>query len=306
MTGDPRTSGRTVLVGFDGSDDAVAAIRAGVLLFPDAMATIGHVWSPPFAAHPSPELLRRAGSVDGLIELLNEQGQARADEVTREGVDLGVAAGWDARPLSRRAFAGEGLELARMAEEVGPDVLIVGARGLSGVRAVLGSVSDAVVHYSPVPVLVVPPIEPDRSGDTAAGPVLVGYDGSRGAERALAAARALWPARPHVAASAGSDGVAELATGRDLETAVLARHGVAESGRAVADALAEHAAAIGAAVIVVGSRGRSAHREILLGSVAMATLHHAHRPVLAVPPPNRLALTGAFEQAAGAVPTHTR
>jgi nucleotide-binding universal stress UspA family protein len=36
-------------------------------------------------------------------------------------------------------------------------------------------------------------------------------------------------------------------------------------------------------VIVVGSRGRSARREILLGSVAMATLHRAHRPVLVVP-----------------------
>ncbi|HEX6533949.1 MAG TPA: universal stress protein, partial [Gemmatimonadaceae bacterium] len=53
--------------------------------------------------------------------------------------------------------------------------------------------------------------------------------------------------------------------------------------RAVADALAESAAAEGAAVIVVGSRGRSAQLEMLLGSVAMAVLHRAHRPVLVVP-----------------------
>ena len=38
-----------------------------------------------------------------------------------------------------------------------------------------------------------------------------------------------------------------------------------------------------AAVLVVGSRGRSALREILLGSVAMAALHHSPRPVVVVP-----------------------
>jgi nucleotide-binding universal stress UspA family protein len=36
-------------------------------------------------------------------------------------------------------------------------------------------------------------------------------------------------------------------------------------------------------VIVVGSRGRSALREIRLGSVAMATLHHSPCPVVVVP-----------------------
>ncbi|MFC7530093.1 universal stress protein [Actinoplanes sp. GCM10030250] len=38
-----------------------------------------------------------------------------------------------------------------------------------------------------------------------------------------------------------------------------------------------------AAVTVLGSRGRSAVREIVLGSVAMSTLHRAHRLVLVVP-----------------------
>jgi nucleotide-binding universal stress UspA family protein len=55
------------------------------------------------------------------------------------------------------------------------------------------------------------------------------------------------------------------------------------SARAVAAALADYAAERGAAVIVVGSRGRSASRELLLGSVAKALLHHARRPVLVVP-----------------------
>ncbi|WP_092197969.1 universal stress protein [Blastococcus tunisiensis] len=49
--------------------------------------------------------------------------------------------------------------------------------------------------------------------------------------------------------------------------------------------VAELATDRGAAVIVVGWRGRSASRWLLLGSVAKATLHHAHRPVLVVPTP---------------------
>jgi hypothetical protein len=48
-----------LLVGFDGSRDATAAIEYGALLFPDAQATIAHIWMPPFTAHPSPELLRQ-------------------------------------------------------------------------------------------------------------------------------------------------------------------------------------------------------------------------------------------------------
>jgi nucleotide-binding universal stress UspA family protein len=66
-------------------------------------------------------------------------------------------------------------------------------------------------------------------------------------------------------------------------------HGVAQNARAVADALAACAAERGAAVIVVGSRGQSARREILLGSVAMAALHQAPRGVRVVPDPHRFA-----------------
>jgi nucleotide-binding universal stress UspA family protein len=54
----------------------------------------------------------------------------------------------------------------------------------------------------------------------------------------------------------------------------------------VAASLADYARRRAAAVLVVGSRGRSAMREILLGSVAMATLHHAYRPVLVIPAPH--------------------
>ena len=56
--------------------------------------------------------------------------------------------------------------------------------------------------------------------------------------------------------------------------------------RGVAASMAAAAADHGAAAVVVGSRGRSAAREIILGSVAMSMLHNSHRPVM-VPGPSR-------------------
>ena len=46
--------------------------------------------------------------------------------------------------------------VVRVAEELSPDVVVVGARGLSVAgRWLLGSVSDRVVHHCPCPVTVV-------------------------------------------------------------------------------------------------------------------------------------------------------
>ncbi|WP_417760353.1 universal stress protein [Shewanella sp.] len=45
--------------------------------------------------------------------------------------------------------------LLRFAEEHNNDLIIVGSRGLTGIREFLGSVSHAVVQHSLVPVLIV-------------------------------------------------------------------------------------------------------------------------------------------------------
>jgi nucleotide-binding universal stress UspA family protein len=139
---------------------------------------------------------------------------------------------------------------------------------------------------------VVPyPLLAEERAAAAAGPVMVAHDASSCAQRALATAAALFPGRALIVATVGSSSIepgllAEAGTD-DVETLPLAPHGAAESPRAVADALAAAAAERDAAVIVVGSRGQSARREILLGSVATATVRHAQRPVLVVPDPQR-------------------
>jgi nucleotide-binding universal stress UspA family protein len=50
------------------------------------------------------------------------------------------------------------MEIVALAEELGADLIVMGSRGLSGVRrALMGSVSDSVVRHAHCPVLVVRP-----------------------------------------------------------------------------------------------------------------------------------------------------
>jgi nucleotide-binding universal stress UspA family protein len=247
---------------------------------------IVHLWAPPFAnAELRRRISHRARGLQELQALLESEGEAEANRIANEGVALATAAGWNARPLTDRSFNAEGFALARLVEDLAPAAVVVGSRGLSGLRAMLGSVSDFVVSHSPVPVLVVPsPLLAEERAAAAAGPVMVAHDASSGAQRALAAAAALFPGRALIVATVGSSSI-DLED--DAETLTLAPHGAAVSPRAVADALAAAAAERDAAVIVVGSRGQSARREILIGSVATATIHHAQRPVLVVPEPQR-------------------
>jgi nucleotide-binding universal stress UspA family protein len=288
----PAHDDQHLLVGYDGSPDAAGAIELGARLLPGRRARIAHLWAPPFAATElRTRVWRRAQSVNEMIDMLEREALAEAERVAGEGVTLATAAGWTAEPLLKRSFGGEGLELAALAEESGPAALVVGSRGLSGVQAVLGSVSDQAVHASHVPVLVVPRLMLSAEREAVArGPILVGDDGSAGSARARDAAAALFPDRRVLSVRAQFGEDPDAPAGPD--TAVVEPLGVASSGRAVAEAIVRQAGVAGAGAIVVGSRGRSAAREIMLGSVAMAVLHHTDRAVLVVPA-DRAAPAGA-------------
>ena len=279
-----------VLVGYDGSPGAAGAIEAGARLLPDATVRVAHVWSP---GSLDGELRRRlrsqAATLDELTQLIDQEGEAQARRIAAEGLALARAAGWEAQGIVRRGFGDEGFELARLAEDLAPAALVLGRRGLTGVRAALGSCSDLVVHHSPVPVLVVPhPLLTAEHEAVAKGPVVVGYDGSAGARAALAAAAARFPRRellvvtaPDISAQAAELGELEIAGAPGAEIVVLEQDVHGE--RRAAAALVRYAQNAGAAALVLGTRGQSLQRDLLLGSVAMGVLHTAHRPVLVVP-----------------------
>ncbi|UXA15307.1 universal stress protein [Mycobacterium sp. SMC-8] len=278
----------SVMVGYDGSPAANAAINTGGLLFPNAHAWVAHIWTPPFA---STKLRRRlrgvAQSTDELVELIEREGTREAEAIAATGVALATAAEWDAEPIVKRTIGSDGLRLAQLAEKLDTDVIIVGDRGLELSDAVLGAVCDMVVHYATVPVLVVPyPLLAEEVDALSHGPVVVGYDGSAGAEAAVDSVRRLFPDRRMILAAApDEDGdVVPGPAAQGLQIVPLKEpSGIGRlRERAVAGELLACARDHGAAVLAVGSRGRSATREILLGSVAVGVVHRSQRPVLVV------------------------
>ncbi len=105
-----------------------------------------------------------------------------ADVLQRVARDAGAHALKPAEALLREAgvaFESEvavgdpGHSLVDMAESDGCEMIVMSARGLGAIRlALLGSVSQAVVHASPVPVLIVKPApepeaEPDELAESA-------------------------------------------------------------------------------------------------------------------------------------------
>lgn len=177
------------------------------------------------------------------------------------------------------------------------DVLVLGSRGLGGFSGLLlGSTTMNVTPYADCPVVVL--YEPDeetveaRANALHPNEIVVGFDGSSDAERALvfalehAVATGLGVCvveitkgrKGHAPVDVDPDeiaGAAEIAAGYP-EVAVTYRHGV---GRP-AGMLIEEAA--GAALAVVGVRGKGGFADLLLGSVGLQMLIHAECPVAIV------------------------
>ena len=145
-------SDRPVLICYDASEDARHAIAAAAELLGPRSALVLTVWQdvaavPPFA------WMAPMGDVGPLLDAA----RAAAHRVAEEGAERARAAGFSATPLVVEATRPVWQAIAAVAEERDAAVIVLGTRGLSGVRSVLaGSVSSGVVHHATRPALVVP------------------------------------------------------------------------------------------------------------------------------------------------------
>jgi nucleotide-binding universal stress UspA family protein len=151
-----------VIVGYDGSASAACAIDEAARLFPGADAVIATVWRTMEPPSPAALLAMPESVVAGGVENLDAATAQAAGVTAEEGALRGHDAGLVVTPVAVRAERAVWTALARLADEREASAVVVGSRGRSGLcSALLGSVSQALVHHCRRPVVVVhPPDEP--------------------------------------------------------------------------------------------------------------------------------------------------
>ena len=290
MEESPAAEARTIVVGYDGSPVARAALgyAAGRAREGDRLI-VTYAYSAPPEWIGSPEW-------DDSINMDRDRGEQLLNDLPPDVLR--------AADVERELVSGPPAEvLARMAEEREAEEIVVGSRGFGPFRATLGSVAHALLHHASRPVVVLPArMLGSETGGRNPHRIVVGYDGSPTGREALS----------HAAYRAGPEGeliavyayrppfeyydtpFVEPALRRNREAAEAALDGITGdmvAGLSVRKVSLETAPAQAvvnvaqneqAAEIVVGSRGLGRFRAAL-GSVSHAVLHEADRPVVVVP-----------------------
>lgn len=278
------TSTRPVLVGIDGSEGALQALRwaaadAARRAVPLRLATV-FAWSAP----PPPRHVRHGAVYRDILHMRARDQLTAAAELAAElapsvPVETVMPTG---HPIA---------ELVTMAAAA--RLLVVGGCGTGPVPAVIGSVAVALPSRSPCPTVVV------RGHDgtdpaSAALPVLVGVDDGDGSAAAIGFAFEEAASRQVelVAVHAVEDTLltnGDLAVRRRTLEERLAQWTEKFPGVRVRPAVTDErptarllADAAGAQLLVVGSRGRGGIASLALGSVSSAAVRHSPCPVAVV------------------------
>jgi nucleotide-binding universal stress UspA family protein len=151
-----------ILIAYDGSAAAAAAVDAAGRLFPGRRTLVVSVWWSVRSAAPGGRVALPDEMIHTAVENLDGAARQAAADTAERGVERARAAGLDADAVVARADPNVAATVVRMAQDREVAAVIVGSRGRSGLRAaLLGSVSNAVVHHCRRPVLVVhSPAEP--------------------------------------------------------------------------------------------------------------------------------------------------
>lgn len=149
----PTTDG-PVLIAYDGSANADHAIDVAAALLGGGPARVVHAWEPVSSAAARSAVYAMAYDDGGA---LLEREQAHATEIAEAGVARARAAGFDASGHARSGSGPLWQTIVEEAEDLHPRILVMGTRGLTGLRsALVGSVSHHVASHADVPVLTIP------------------------------------------------------------------------------------------------------------------------------------------------------
>ena len=143
-----------MLVATDGSEEAALALSTAADLAKSTNSELHIAYVFPTTVQrpfPNPITARPAEILERELEEAMRQAQSFLDreveQVKGEGVEVADSHLTRGRPDT---------ELVHLSEEIDAGLIVMGSRGLGGVRrALMGSVSDSVVRHAHCPVLVV-------------------------------------------------------------------------------------------------------------------------------------------------------
>ena len=150
----------SVLIAYDGSAAARQAVADAVGLLGPRRMLVVTVWEEGLAyatsVAPPTEMMMTPVVDPGLAIDVDREVRRQADAIAREGAELATSLGADAEPVAVPDSGGVADTLLAVARDRQAAAIVVGSRGLSGLRARLeGSTSKGVLRDASCPVIVV-------------------------------------------------------------------------------------------------------------------------------------------------------
>jgi nucleotide-binding universal stress UspA family protein len=147
---------RPILIAYDGSDGAKAAIVEAGKVLGGGPALVVSVWQSVSAAAPASVLAMPAAMAHRAYEELDRETEQQTRTLADEGASLASEAGFEATARPALCRVNVWSTLVTQAEDEHAAVIVIGSRGHSSLKsALLGSVSHGVASHAPCPVLLV-------------------------------------------------------------------------------------------------------------------------------------------------------